>query len=621
MRARARTWVLLPALALFPAATKAADPDRQALLDELTELVEASPLAGAAVAVVGRQGTWTAGIGQAAREERRPMTSETLFRVGSVSKSFVALAVMRLCEQGRLRLEDRVRDLLPEVAIENAWEKTHPLQLAHLLEHTSGFDEMRFNEVIAPDQREDRPLAEVLAVNPRSRVTRWPPGTRFSYSQPGYTVAAAILEKVTGLRYEQVLETEVFRPLGIRGAALARDPAVRARLAVGYERGRPAPYINVLHRPAGNLMISAADLGRLVAMLLGRGELEGRRFLQPASVERIERSGTLPYGPDAVRYGLGNWGDVSMRLPMRGHGGWMPGYQTIYRYSPSRGLGYVLLINDSRGGRPQRQLNEALFDHLLAGDAPPPPPRIELPIEALDQYVGYYRLASPGIELLRFRTDLYGGLTVRRLGNGLVFDLPGGVSMRAVASGPDRFRYTRQSESSIQFLRGEGGRRAVVIQQDYYEQASAAWASLRRGAIELSLMLLASTALVPLLLLALAVGPRPGAYEAGQAGLLLRPLLAALCLWGTATSFEFALDHGTVGTRNGATVLVWLLSWGFAIAAHSSLQRAVTSCIRGRRAGANPWLLTYALTTSAACCLLALYLSHYGLIGLRTWRW
>ena len=245
-------------------------PDLQTLRERIARLVELEGGMGVAVALVDRSGRrWAEGFG-APRARARPWTRDTLFRVGSLTKPFVALAIMRLCEQGRLRLTDRVRDLAPEIAVDNRWERTHPLQVAHLLEHTAGFDEMRFNEIFDPDASQDRPLREVLAVNPRSRVVRWPPGTRFAYSQPGYTLAAYLIEKASGRPYERFLQDEVFAPLGISGASLRLSPEVRKRLAVGHQRGQPAVQVNLLHRPAGNLMISASGLGRFLSLMIAR---------------------------------------------------------------------------------------------------------------------------------------------------------------------------------------------------------------------------------------------------------------------------------------------------------------------------------------------------------------
>ena len=442
--------------------------DIEGLRRRIAAVLGAHGVPGAAVALVDRRGTiWAGGVGRTDLGGGT-VDADTLFRVGSVTKSFLALAVMKLVEAGRLSLEARLRDVAPEVGFGNAWESSQPIRIAHLLEHTAGFDEMRFNEIFASDGREDRPLGEVLAVNPGSRVARWPPGTRFAYSQPGYTMIAYVIEKVGGMPYQRFVEEQVFRPLGIRSACLRLMPEARARLATGHERSLPIPYRPVLHAPAVNLMISARDLARLVALQLGRGELDGERFLSRASIERMEHSATLAYGPASVSYGLANWGDVSQPVPMRGHGGFMPGYQAAYRYSEERGIGYLVLVNDSTTRDVVRAVSDLLLTQLLAGSPPPPPPtRPCLPAE-LARDVGYYRFASPPVEFRRYYTDVYGGLAVLQGEGGLLLREAGRASVPLVCTGPGLFPPPRPERQQHRVhARGRrpsrgGGRRALL---------------------------------------------------------------------------------------------------------------------------------------------------------------
>ncbi len=585
--------------------------DRDALATRIEDIVRRSGVPGAAVAVVDGSGAWVRGFGMAALGgEGRPMTPQTLFRVGSLTKSFVTLAILRLVEAGRLRLEDPVRKLAPELQIENRWERTDPVRVAHLLEHTSGFDEMRFNEIFDDDARQDRPLREVLARNPNSRKVRWKPGSAWAYSQPGYTVAAYIIEKVSGMPYERFLQEQVFAPLGIEGAALRLEPEVRTRLAVGHHRRGPLNQIMLLHRPAGNLMISAAGVARLIQMQLGRGLIDGRRFLQASSIDRMEHCGTMPSAPVTACYGMGNWGDVVGPLPMRGHGGFMPGYFTNYRYSPARGWGYVVMTNDTGLGRVLRDITMAILFHLLAADPPPRPPSVPWPHD-LQRYAGHYRFAAPEVEFLRFRSDVYAGLDVE-IGDGRLYmraDEFGTLAL--VPTGDDLFRTKRECDTSVRFSVSPEGRRLMVWHSAVFEEESAAWAAARRALLELALLLLRSTIVIPLLIL-LALD------RAGARRLLLRPLVAAACLLGMASAFDYAQNEALLGVACLPTVAIWILSWVFALAAHLGLRSAV----RSMRAGTAPALLrTYAVLVSGAAVWVALHLSRYGLIGLRTWRW
>src|SRR5688572_19569263 len=102
---------------------------------------------GASVAIVRRgEPPWVAGFGAADLATGRVASSETLFRIGSVSKPFVALAVLVLVDRGRLSLNDPVRTLVPEIRFDNAWESSDPVRVVHLLEHTTGWDDIHLRD-------------------------------------------------------------------------------------------------------------------------------------------------------------------------------------------------------------------------------------------------------------------------------------------------------------------------------------------------------------------------------------------------------------------------------------------------------------------------------------------
>ena len=122
---------------------------------------------------------------------------------------------MQQYEDDALDIEAPVSEVAPKVAIENRFSGT-PVTVLQVLQHTAGFDDMHFNEMYNLDDAPDISLADVLARNPASRRVRWRPGTRMSYSNPGYGVAAYVLEQVTGRPYDRVIRERIFDPLGMR---------------------------------------------------------------------------------------------------------------------------------------------------------------------------------------------------------------------------------------------------------------------------------------------------------------------------------------------------------------------------------------------------------------------
>src|SRR4051794_40830174 len=181
-------------------------PELQAALEKV---LKETKTPGAGIAIVSRdQAEWVAGIGKADVAANLPVTADTLFRLGSLSKTFVAVAALQLQEEGKLKLTDTVRQWVPDVAFVNPWEPSDPVRLVHLLEHTSGFDEMHFRE-FALDDPKPMSLKDALAYGASSRVCRWPPGTRMSYCNSGPALLATVIEKASGERFEDYVQEHI----------------------------------------------------------------------------------------------------------------------------------------------------------------------------------------------------------------------------------------------------------------------------------------------------------------------------------------------------------------------------------------------------------------------------
>jgi CubicO group peptidase (beta-lactamase class C family) len=563
---------------------------------------------GAGIALIdGDQILWAGGVGVADRARGRPVTADTLFRVGSITKSFIALALVKLAEDGRVDLRARVSRLAPELAIGNRWPE--PITVAHLLEHTAGFDDMRPNEWFAPS--DDVSLADALARNPGSRVARWRPGSRFSYANPGYTVAGYVIEKVTGRRYEDALERDILRPLGMTGAALRLTPEVDARLARGYHEGDAAvPYRPIYHRPAGNLMASPRELAALVQLFLGRGRTGGVRLISPAAVARIERSETAWLDAGDEAYGLGNYGDVSERAPMRGHDGGIEGFLSSYRYLPGQGLGYVLLLNSTRSGRAMVEIRHLLVEYLLAATPVPPPPRARVSEDELRRWVGTYHAASPRHQLFAFLERMLPGveLFVER-GRLYLRPVPGGGEpIELVPDGGDQLRLPWASSGHIRFGRDRDGRRIFVAMAAHFvEEPRARTVGFAIGPL-ICVALLATGFLLPISLFGRRVGPSPG---------IGWPLSATLSFFAVPHLFFAARDMSGIGERNIYTVGVFVLTLVFALAAMVSAVQALAWLPRPGSITGKVYRLVFAL---AACCATS-YLAAYDIIGIRLWSY
>ncbi|RVT50847.1 serine hydrolase domain-containing protein [Rubrivivax albus] len=394
------------ALAVWPlsAARGPAEPpvvSLPALEQAVTEGLRRTGVPGASVVVIeGGQVVLALDLGQADIASGRAVTAETVFRAGSISKTFTAVAVMQLVEGGQLALDSPMSGLLPEWAVERIADPARPIRLAHLLEHTAGLDDIRFHHYLI--EGADIPLARAVDLFGPYRA-RWRPGDGTAYSNAGPIVAGRVIERRGGQPFEAYMAQRVTGPLRMDSARWVRDPAQARRLATSYQAdGRtPEPYVETPGRPSGSISLTARDLARLPLMFLGRGELNGQRLLSPASVERMERPDTSAAARRGVPigWGLALRADPNGRAVFLGHDGSIDGFVARFAYAPALGAGYVIMAN---------QVSEAVLDlgRLVRGylerDLPPPAPQaVPLDPSQRERWAGQYQSATPRQELLR----------------------------------------------------------------------------------------------------------------------------------------------------------------------------------------------------------------------------
>jgi len=173
---------------------------------------------------------WTGAFGVADRESAKPATADTVFRIGSITKSFTALATLILVNDGKLRLDEKLKDIAPELPVKNKWQSTHPILISHLLEHTAGLTDLTSNEF---NFNEPLTLKQAFKRGPE-RVAQWAPGTHHSYTNVDAGILAYVIEKRSGKTYEAFVEQRIFKPLNMTSASFFDDEKTMQQLATGY---------------------------------------------------------------------------------------------------------------------------------------------------------------------------------------------------------------------------------------------------------------------------------------------------------------------------------------------------------------------------------------------------
>jgi CubicO group peptidase (beta-lactamase class C family) len=407
------------------------------------------PDAPGAAVLVQRQGriVLREGFGLANLDQAVPVDPADVFEVGSVTKQFTAAAILRLAEEGKLRLDDPITKLLPDLPA-----VYQSITLHHLLTHTGGVASYTSFPEWMPRWREDMTLDTLIGLF-RDKPLDFVPGQSWSYSNSGYILLGAAIEKASGKSYEDYVEQELFAPLGMTGSRYGHQEEVVAGRASGYVKGPSgwanAPYLS-LTQPyaAGSLMSTVDDLGRW------SDALEAGKVVSAASRDRMFTPAVLTGGEHdgvSTRYGLGNGVTQTARHLTHEHGGGIHGYVCDLLRVPDADLLVVLLSNNPTvdpGGLAHR-----IAEHALGGPATPEP-TVPIAAAALDAYIGVYRV--PGTTDQR-RVVTRDGETLRMQRTGV-----GVTALRPL--GDDRFE-TVEGAAAVRFLRDAGGQ-VVAVEVD-----------------------------------------------------------------------------------------------------------------------------------------------------------
>jgi len=599
-----------------------AAPSIEELRQQLGKILEQTHTPGMSVAIVHRDGPeWVAGIGKADVKGDRAASQETLFRIGSTSKAFVSLSILKLVNEGKLSLQDPVRKLAPEVWFENPWEASDPVRIVDLLEHTTGWDDIHLREFA-----KDAPgmgLREALDFDHHSRISRWRPGTRMAYCNSGAAVAAYIVEKTTGQRFEDYVTQNFFEPMGMKTATYFQPTSDVLTKLYRPDGKTPYPYWNILFRPAGSINASANDMAAYLRFYLNRGAIDGTQIMPPASIDRMEvptRTWAAQQGSKAG-YGLSNYGSIHDGFVYHGHNGGVAGGLTELAYMPEYGVGYFYSIN---AGNPDAfsAIGKTIRAYVTHGLQKPPVPAV-VATPAHDQsYAGWYEPDSPRVEATHFLERLMGIARMRFEGGKLLLTSLGEPDRAFLPMADMQFRNVPQKgfpdpvatlvlltpNAEGRFIQIGGG--AVTMRH------IPAWLAIAEIALTAWVMvaMLSVLCYAPFWLLG---GLSKKRRRPAERGVRAWPLVAVLSL--VAAVVIVILSSGDLfsrmGNLTGWSVAFFLSTLAYALASGAgavAVWRAPKHAIRA-------YVRIYSVTVILALLIAAAYLVRWGIIGLRTW--
>lgn len=358
-------------LSAFLSTSLMAQPD-EALKPSIARLLAEQQLSGAVWAIVSdSHGIVTDALGYRNLRTREPLRPTDKVHVGSVSKTILAAGLLRMATLGQLDLDDPVLTHLPDLPLYNPWKDSHPVTIRHLLDHTSGLTDTRLWHVFSTTATPDTPLETTYLNSPGILRIQARPGAMYSYSNLGYTLLGMVIEKVSGLRYEDYLDDHVLSPLGMTNSTFhftsQEGDHADVRLAYGhFDGGEPVTAMPMHIRPAGQFTTTAGDMGAFLRFMMSDGTIDARPFIRadllrsvgkPTTTDAVARG--VPFGDALGAYSRDRYGVVGLAK-----NGNILGFSAMIYLFPNERKAFFIAHNMDSESAHYDAFNRALVAHL-----------------------------------------------------------------------------------------------------------------------------------------------------------------------------------------------------------------------------------------------------------------
>ena len=367
----------VPAFAAKPASTA------EAIDAMLASAIPADGPGAAVIAVKDGKTVFRKAYGMADLELGVPLSPDSVFRLGSITKQFTAVAVLMLAEEGKLSLSDPITKFLPDYPVQG-----HVITVEHLLNHTSGIRSYTgipgyMNTRIRADLTTQE-LVEAFAREPMD----FAPGERWQYNNSGYVLLGAVIEKASGKKYGDFVAERIFRPLGMKATAYGDDGPILPKRASGYSRDGEtvvnARYLSMTQPHAAGALVSTVD-----DLAAWDAALYTEKLLKKASLEKAWTPAVTRDGKP-THYGFG-WAVSTLRGSRAlEHGGGIFGFSTYGIRLPDERV-YVAVLANTDGPKADPGMLGKKVAALLVGK--PFPAQVPVPVDpkVLSRWSGVYR--------------------------------------------------------------------------------------------------------------------------------------------------------------------------------------------------------------------------------------
>jgi CubicO group peptidase (beta-lactamase class C family) len=485
-------------LFVFPQLSMASQPGED-LHREIATVLKGEGLTGAVWATINpKSGTKINAAGVKNVNTGEKLSASDRVHIGSVTKTLVAVGVLRLVTQGKLKLETPVSELLPETILDNPWAATDPVRVRHLLDHTAGLDDARLWQVFSLKPKGDTPMAETFRAGGSLLLVRSRPGSRFSYSNISYSLLGMVIESLTGERYESYLDRELLKPLAMHDSTFDFISQLNdSRIAMGhFENGEAHYAIPGYLRTAGQFTTTANDMVLFAKFLMSNGQINGITFVAP----ELLRAMGEPIGTEAanaglkVGYSLGLFKRDRNGLLGRCHGGDTSGYHAMFCIFPEQHSAFFVSTNTGSEVADYNAIDKLLANSLRLEQLLPALP---VPTDGIksEKWSGFYTPEPNRMSSFSYIDTLLGFATLSSEGDRMRLKPFQSKELLLTPVGNNLFRVADRLTASHALLTSQEGKKVISTGSQSLQKASLwklvpLWTSLVFGLLGLIYVLL-----------------------------------------------------------------------------------------------------------------------------------
>ena len=489
-----------------------------------------------------------------------------------------------------------------------------------MLEHTTGWSYWYFAE-LGSDDPKPKTLKEALDFYPKSRISNFVPGTRVMESNVGTATAAYIVEKVSGLSFEDYIDKYFFDPIGMNSMTYLYSEQYKKFGAHLYDNGIRLNYFHILYRPAAALSSSPIDMVQMVRFFINRGKINNTQILSEVSLQRMERSGSM--GELSKReifkdYGLANMPSYYKGFVYHGHGGSLPGGTANFGYLPEYNKGYAVMINGSDESAVHKITS--LIKYYQTKDLKQKPIEVDnKKCEITNDPSGYYTIIIPKIDKIGFIERIKNIQKVWVENDTLFIKNPlrGKSTRKYLLVANNEFRLVGSNKITLVLLDDplDG---QIILSNNFFKQISPLWAYSLMFIFTSFFIILASTVFFAIIWTLV--------YLFGKTK---NKIALWISLWPLITSaFVFIIILSIMiktqtrydlfqlfGTANPISVLLFICSICYALASVWS----VYYIFKNRRVKMTKFFYFHSALAAILHLIYTLYFISNGLIGIPTW--